>query len=299
MAKFQISTNRATVDIPQGRISYFRHGEGPPLVLLHSLALSADMWLPVIEDFARHFEVIALDLRGHGMSTYDGNDFSVEDMADDLKQFFDALNLAKVHLLGMSMGGCVAISFASRYPEYVDRLVLCDTTAYYGDDAVQAWKGRALTALSKPRILQIPFQTDRWFCDRFRRTNPEIVAHVVDIFLRTKPQVHAQASYALGSFDNRSKLSDIVSPTLAMTGDEDGATPPPMGELLGREIPNASFRLCRGLRHFAVVESPSVRSAAINHLLGFDATLNEIVDATPCCEAFGAYSDTNYQEKKS
>lgn len=299
MAKSKISPNRATVDLPRGQISYFRYGEGPPLVLLHSLALSGDMWIPVIEDFSRDFEVIALDLRGHGESKYDGSEFSVEDMASDLRLFLDALNLSKVHLLGMSMGGCVAISFASSYPEYLDRLVLCDTTAYYGDNAVQAWKGRALTALSKPRIMQIPFQTDRWFCDRFRRTNPEIVSHVVELFLRTKPKVHAQASFALGNFDDRAKLSSIAAPTLAMTGDEDSATPVVMGQLLGAEIPNGTFRLCRGLRHFAVLESPQVRSTAINHLLGREITLEEIIDNTPCCDAFGVYSDTNYQENRS
>lgn len=274
---------RESIEISVGSISYFRYGQGFPLILLHSLALNGDMWIPILDDFADQFEVICVDLRGHGQSKYDGNSFSVEDMASDLKVLVDELGLEKFHLLGMSMGGCVAISFAAMYPSYVERLVLCDTTAWYGEQAESAWAGRAATALEKPRLLQIPFQSERWFCDRFRRNHPEIVAHVVRLFLNTKPKVHAHASYALGSFDAREKLGNISALTLVMTGEQDGATPPNMGTYLAEHIPNASFALCQGLRHFAVLESVDVRINAKSHLLATGTVGELIKDTGSCC----------------
>lgn len=273
--------------IPSGKLSYIRFGKGPPLVFLHSLALSADMWIPVMGEFATDFDVIAVDLRGHGHSKYDGKDFTVEDMANDLKFFLDDLNIQKTHLLGMSMGGCVAINFAATYPDYVDRLVLCDTTAWYGENAPTAWNERALTALRRPRVLQLPFQTERWFCEKFRRAHPDTVAYVSDLFLRTKPKVHAQASYALGKFDNRDKLANITAQALVLTGDEDGAAPPQMGEALSKGIPQSSFILFQGLRHFAVLESDLVRISALIFLVRGEIPKSPLADESPCCEAFG------------
>lgn len=273
---------REYLETPVGKIAYFRYGQGFPLVLLHSLALNADMWTWVLDDFADKFEVICVDLRGHGQSAYDGKAFTIENMAWDVKLLVDSLGLHRINLLGMSMGGCVAISFATTYPDYVERLALCDTTPWYGEQAVSAWQARATIALEKPRLLQIPFQSDRWFCDSFRRNHPEVVAHVVRLFLDTKPKVHAHACHALGSFDARENLVNISAPTLVMTGEEDGATPPSMGRYLADNIPNASFVLCQGLRHFAVLESRDVRLNARNHFLD-SGTIAELVNDTGSC----------------
>ena len=274
---------RGYVEVPSGRISYLRAGQGHPLVLLHSLALAAEMWLPVLGDFLDGFEVIAIDLRGHGKSSYDGADFSIGDLSDDVRLVMDSLNVKRAHFLGLSMGGCVAIHFAATNPSYVERLALCDTTAWYGPDAPTAWRARANTALTKPRLLQIPFQVDRWFGERFRRIEPRVVSHVVAIFLETAPEVHAKACLALGAFDDRALLPSITAPTLAITGEDDDATPPPMGKLLGSEIPNGRFVLAKGLRHFAVIESPNVRAAVKAHFRGEIVDEVAVSDLVACC----------------
>ncbi len=278
-----IGVERGYVDVPAGRISYLRAGTGHPVVLLHSLALAAEMWVPVLGDFLDGFEVIAIDLRGHGRSSYDGADFSIEDLSGDVRLVLDALDVKKTHLLGLSMGGCVAINFAATNPGYVDRLALCDTTAWYGPDAPKAWLARANAALTKPRIMQIPFQVDRWFGERFRRTGLRVVSHVVGIFLETSPDVHAKACLALGAFDNSALLKDITAPTLAITGEEDDATPPPMGERLGSEIPHGRFIMAKGLRHFAVLESEHVRGAVMQHFRGLEVDASAVSNQASCC----------------
>ncbi len=288
---------RGFVDVPAGRISYIRAGQGQPLVLLHSLALAAEMWTPLLGDFIDTFEVIAIDLRGHGLSSYNGEDFSVEDMANDVRLVLDELKLKKVHVLGLSMGGCVAINFAATFADYVDRLALCDTTAWYGPDAPQAWAVRARTALTRPRLLQIPFQVDRWFGERFRRVNPRAVSHVVDIFIETSPEVHAKACFALGSFDNTALLPNITAPTLVVTGEDDDATPPHMGERLGSEITGGRFVMAKGLRHFAMIESPNVRGAVVQHLCGLEVDEAAVSGQAACCVAFDRYSHARMEKE--
>ena len=281
---------RGYVEVPSGRISYLRAGQGHPLVLLHSLALAAEMWIPVLDDFLDGFEVIAIDLRGHGKSSYDGADFSIEDLSGDVRLVMDSLDVKKAHFLGLSMGGCVAINFAAVNPSYVDRLALCDTTAWYGPDAPTAWQARANTALTKPRFMQIPFQVDRWFGERFRRIEPRVVSRVVAIFLGTAPEVHAKACLALGAFDDRASLPLIAAPTLAITGEDDDATPAQMGELLGSEIPNGRFVLAKGLRHFAVIESSNVRAAVTQHFRGVIVDEAAVSDQVACCGAGGGHT---------
>ncbi len=251
---------------PWGRLVYSRVGSGPPLVLLHSLALSGRMWELVVSELAASHEVLMLDLRGHGDSDWDGQPFTVDDLAGDVSALLNELRLSRADVLGMSMGGTVAVALASSVPSRVERLVLCDTTAWYGPDAVAVWEERARTAEQSPRETQVPFQVDRWFGEVFRRRCPASVSTVVGIFLRTRPAVHAAACRALGAYDGRGQLAKITAATLVVTGEEDYATPAAMGEELAKGIPGAVGQVWPGLRHFAVIESGALRRSVLAHL---------------------------------
>ncbi|MEV6210287.1 alpha/beta fold hydrolase [Kitasatospora sp. NPDC051914] len=109
------------------RLSYGVQGEpgGPPLVLLHALGESAADWDTVAPVLARHRRVYALDLRGHGRSSWPGT-YSLEEMRDDVLAFLDVLGLDRVDLVGHSMGGVVAYLLAQQQPQRVRRMVLED-----------------------------------------------------------------------------------------------------------------------------------------------------------------------------
>lgn len=276
---------RHHVDMDWGRFAYRRGGSGTSLLLLHSLALSGQMWELIFDEFGAEHDLVAVDFRGHGESHDDGRSFSVADLAGDLDRLLDQLGVAKAHVLGMSMGGSVATVFAASYPSRVDRLTLCDTTAWYGPDAPSAWAERAAAAMSKPREALIPFQTDRWFSNRFLRTSPQSVSKVVRIFLRTTPRAHADGCRALGALDARDMLGVISAPTLVVTGEEDYATPSSMGELLQEGIAGATFQVWPGLRHFAILESPELRRQVLAHFRGEIVAAPSAADAIPCCSA--------------
>ena len=102
------------------------HGAGDPLVLLHGFTGSAVNWSAQIEACAPHFQMVTIDLLGHGdtESPADPARYAMELAARDLIAIFDRLNLERVHLLGYSMGGRLALYTALTYPDRIDHLIL-------------------------------------------------------------------------------------------------------------------------------------------------------------------------------
>lgn len=107
------------------KLHYQTLGQGQPLILLHGLFGSGNNWGTVAKDFSQYFQVISVDLRNHGNSPHsDKQDYTM--MAEDLAELCDALNLNTVHLLGHSLGGKVAMQFATQFPQRVGKLVVVD-----------------------------------------------------------------------------------------------------------------------------------------------------------------------------
>lgn len=101
--------------------------EGVPLVLLHGLGNEAHLWDDFVPSVAPHYRVLALDLRGHGDSDWDPEArYDAQSMTDDLEAVLDALAIDRFVLLGFSMGGRVAMTFAGRHPERLAGLVIAD-----------------------------------------------------------------------------------------------------------------------------------------------------------------------------
>ncbi|HEV7656243.1 MAG TPA: alpha/beta fold hydrolase [Mycobacteriales bacterium] len=239
-------------------------------MLLHPLALAGPVWDGFADRLAGSYEVITPDARGHGDSGWDGGPFDVAEMAADVLALLDGLDLARVHLVGMSMGGSVAMTFAAAYPDRVDRLVLADTTAWYGPQAPKTWSERADGVLATPRTNQVPFQVDRWFTEAFRATHPAEVRRVVGVFLDTASPAHAEACRALGRLDARAGLAAVTAPTLALAGEEDYATPPAMGEAAAAGVQDGRALTLPGLRHLSLVERPELAALVGAFLAGHD-----------------------------
>ena len=246
------------IDGARHRIAYRRAGRGHPLVLLHPLALSGQAWGGYAGRLASSFEVITPDARGHGNSGWDGQPFGLTDLGDDVAALLDGLGIASAFVTGMSMGGSTAVNFAGRYPARVDGLVLADTTAWYGDNATATWAARAEGVVATPRGQQVTFQADRWFTEEFRQRNPDEVSRVAGIFLRTDSRAHAAACRALGTMDSRDLLPGITAPTLVITGEEDYATPPAMGQAIADGVARGSAQVLPSLRHLSLIEAPGL-----------------------------------------
>lgn len=121
-------TERLDVSVNGVRLACHIRGavDAPPLVLLHGLGSDAGTWDTVAAEFAKHFQVVAIDQRGHGDSDRPA-EYSFELMRDDVLGVLDRLGLDRINLLGHSMGGTVAYLVAEKEPSRIGRLILEDT----------------------------------------------------------------------------------------------------------------------------------------------------------------------------
>jgi len=113
------------IEIQNGKLYYELHGQGQPIVFLHGFSLDHRMWQPQVEHFSKTNTVLTLDLRGFGKSSLPEADYA---HYEDIKTVLDYLNLQKVHLVGLSMGGRIAVDFALTYPDRASSLALLDSS---------------------------------------------------------------------------------------------------------------------------------------------------------------------------
>jgi pimeloyl-ACP methyl ester carboxylesterase len=106
------------------RRAFVKTGEGPALLLLHGLGCDHTTWLPVIDDLARHFTVVAPDLLGHGVSSKPRADYSLGGYANGMRDLLTVLGIDKVTVVGHSFGGGIAMQFAYQFPERTERMIL-------------------------------------------------------------------------------------------------------------------------------------------------------------------------------
>ena len=141
---------------------YVERGSGFPLLLLHGNGEQCGYFEHQMEPFASRFRVLALDTRGHGQTPRGTAPFTICQFADDLLAFMDAQNIGRANLLGFSDGGNIAMVFAMKYPERVDRLIL---------------DGANLDAKGVKRSVQIPIEIGYRFARLFAGRSEEAKRH--------------------------------------------------------------------------------------------------------------------------
>jgi 3-oxoadipate enol-lactonase len=252
------------------RLAYTLYEHPAPshhIALIHSLAMDRSFWRPVAERLAMNACVLVHDCRGHGRSDKPPGPDTVERHADDLADLIDQLGWPAALVAGASMGGCIALAFAIRHSGRVSALGLVDTTAWYGPDAPKNWEQRANAALAAGLSSLTDFQVTRWFGDKFRAENPQVVEDCVDTFLRNDVAVYAQTCRMLGACDLRGGLGAIKIPTAIVVGDEDYATPPAMAEAMHKAIAGSTLTVLPGARHLTPLERPDQIAAELDKLL--------------------------------
>lgn len=237
------------------------------LVLIHSLALDRTVWDAVAGDLSDAAEILTYDCRGHGRSDRRAGPFSAELFARDLAALLDHVGWPAAVVAGCSMGGCVALAFAGRYPERTTALGLIDTTAWYGPEAPARFRDRADAARAGGMRGLIGFQLTRWFSDGFRSAHPEVLERTAAVFVANDFDCYAASCALLGDADLRASLSGLCMPAAVVVGEEDYATPVEMARHLHEAIPSSTLCVIPGARHLTPIEHPAAITAELRSLL--------------------------------
>lgn len=257
----RIEPEEAGIPVPMGRrvvlpgrgTTFVREAAGPPgaptLVLLHGWIASAGInWYQAFPTLARHFRVIAPDLRGHGRGLRSNRRFRLADCADDVAMMMEELDVPSAIMVGYSMGGPVAQLLWKRHRSKVDGLVLCSTshsfvpgmrerlvfTSMMMAAAGTTRAGQLATFLPRSMARQLapvavkgrPDTLQRWAAAEMRRHDWRLVL---------------EAGNAIGHYNARSWIGDVDVPTAVVITTRDRAIEPAQQAKLALAIPGASI----------------------------------------------------------
>jgi 3-oxoadipate enol-lactonase/4-carboxymuconolactone decarboxylase len=232
--------------------------DAPVVVLGPSLGTTMDLWEPQLPALTASWRVLRYDLPGHGGSG--AMHGTVEDFADAVAGLLDDLGLDRVGYGGVSLGGAVGTALALRHPDRITSLVLCCTSARFGEPG--GWYERAARVRAGGLAPLADMLVGRWFTPGHTDTSgARAMLATVD------PEGYAACCEALAIFDARDRLGDVRAPTLVIAGAQDVATPPAHAETLADGIHGAELVVVPGAGHLANLERPEpVTGAMLRHL---------------------------------
>jgi 3-oxoadipate enol-lactonase len=235
--------------------------DAPTVVLAGSLGSTLAMWAPQVPVLGQHFRVVRYDARGHGGSPIPPGPYSIDDLVDDVVALLDTVQVERAHVVGLSLGGMMAMRLAAREPTRVDRLVLACTSPLLTPP--QAWAERAALVRSQGTAAVADAVVARWLTDERRAAHPEEVQWLADMIAATPAEGYASSCTAIETMDLRADLPRITAPTLVIGGAEDPSMPRAHQEAIVAAIPGARLRMVEHAAHLASFEQPDVVNAML------------------------------------
>ncbi|HUL95244.1 MAG TPA: 3-oxoadipate enol-lactonase [Usitatibacter sp.] len=236
------------------RLHCVDEGRGEAVVLVHAIGCDHRMWDSLAASLRPSLRVLRVDLRGHGASPAPAGEYSLDELAEDVKAVLDARGIERAHWVGLSLGGMIGQAFAIAWPQRLGRLVLANTTSSYGAEGPQLWQARAKAVREGGMAAIAEVVMGRYFSDAFREREPGIVERIRQRVLTTPPQGYIGCCAAIRDLDFTRDLVRIHARTLVIAGEKDAGTPPAMSEEIVRHIPGARLVVIAGAAHLSAVE---------------------------------------------
>ena len=265
----QLATEGRFVKVGDVNTHYIRKGKGKSLVLIHGIFSSAFVWHKNIDELSRHFDVIAVDLKGYGYSDKpaDGR-YSREDIRQFMIDFMDTINVEKAIVGGHSWGGGIAMDLASTCPQRVEKLVLIDSTGYPLKHNFLSWllklpgMGKFLLALCDKDTLEWILKKGVFF-DSSLVTTEEIEGWIRPYYVKGS----VQAAIELRSFDFviGKNIKDISCPVLIIWGQDDKCLPVKFAERFKQDIKDSTLKIIPNCGHNPQEEKTKEVNELIRH----------------------------------
>jgi 3-oxoadipate enol-lactonase len=245
--------------------------QAPVVMLSHSLGSNLHMWDPQLAALEGRFRVLRYDTRGHGGSDVPEGAYRLEELVADAVSLLDALSIATVHFVGLSMGGMIAQGFALSHPGRLDRLVLCDTSAFMPPEAQPIIQDRIDTARREGLAALIDSTLARWFtADYLRRKGPGV--DMIRSILGASPTAgYIGCTEAIRRLNYLNDLARIRHPTLIMVGEEDPGTPVAAARAIHERIGDSRLVILPSASHLCNIEQAQAFNSALTGFLGSGA----------------------------
>jgi len=249
-------------------IQYADKGSGPSVLFLHGFPLSLHMWDDQ-EALAPRYRIVRFDARGFGGSDVGDAMLTMARIGDDAAVLIERLRLGPVILVGCSMGGYAALTFAQKHASLLRGLVLVDTRA--GADSPEARKGRgdlAAKVMKEGAGAALDAFLPRVVGETTKASRADVIAKLKDMMLKTSPQGISDGLHGLATRQDSTRLlREITVPTLVVCGEEDVITPRAEAEILQRGIKGAELVMIPKSGHLPSMETPEAFNVALSGFL--------------------------------
>lgn len=253
------------LEIPAGRIAYSRRGMGRPLVLLHPIGVDRSWWDEYVGHWSASYDVVAIDIRGHGDSSAVTAPITLADHATDVAAVLRRESLTGATLIGVSMGGMIAQRVAIQFPELVGALILCGTAGGFPDEVRPRIRARGDLKRQGSMAEVIDETIARWFAADTPRP---------DLLQKCRTRLAADDWYswsanwqAISLLDNLGELADVPVPALVVAGDADASIAPAISQKIADALPNSRFVVIPGAAHFGAFEMRDVFATVFDDFL--------------------------------
>lgn len=240
-------------------------GEGIPLVFVNALGTDLRIWDGVIPHLTDRYPVLCFDKRGHGLSDCPPAPYSIHDFSTDLLGLLDQLEISQAIVVGISVGGMVALDFAASWPERVHSMVLCDTAPIIGtadlwNDRINRLRKHGMRSMAEDILA-------RWFSPAFKENSPAAYQGYYNMLTRMPVEGYTGTCEAIRDADLTEATRTIEAHTLLLCGTEDVSTPPDLVRALVELMPNAEFQEIPGAGHSTCIEQPGLVAGQIERFL--------------------------------
>ena len=251
-------------------VNYEVHGkEGAPwLTFSHSLACSLRMWDAQLEAFQDRFRILLYDTRGHGGTEAPKGHYTLDMLAEDLRQLLAELDIKRTHYCGLSMGGMIGQVVALTDPGLFDHVVLADTGHTQTPETKKQWEERIKTAETRGMQPLVQPTIERWFTPPFRN-HPE-AERIRKLIQNTPVPGYVGCCHAISNLNTTQRLKQIRNPVLAITGEQDAAAPGT--RYIGENVPGARFVSIPQAAHIANIEQADAFNRALAEFLSSPAS---------------------------
>jgi 3-oxoadipate enol-lactonase len=251
------------------RLYYEVAGRGPPVVLIHGFTLDTRMWDDQFEVFAQRYKVVRYDVRGFGKSALPvlGERYT---HADDLMALLKYLEIAKTHVVGLSMGGEIAINFTLEHPEVTQALVLVDS-GLGGFQGTKEWNETFTSILSRAKKDGVHVAKEVWLqCQLFQPAFKKVsVASRLEQMVSGYSGWHFLNNDPIRSFEPSAieRLEEISALTLVIIGEGDLPGCHEIADILNQKIRNVRKIVLQGVGHMSNMEAPNEFNEAVLRFL--------------------------------
>jgi 3-oxoadipate enol-lactonase len=238
----------------------------PVVMLSHSLGSNLHMWDPQMTALEAKRRVLRYDTRGHGASDVPGGAYTLDQLVSDAVALMDALGIKKVDFVGLSMGGMIGQGLALKHAGRLDRLGLCDTSAFMPPEAQPIVQERIDTARKEGLTALVDSTLARWFTPPYLKRKGPGAEMIRNIFLASPLAGYIGCTEAIRRLNYIDGLSRIKTPTLVMVGADDPGTPVAAAQAIHERIAGSRLLVIPAASHLSNIEQAEVFN---QHLAGF------------------------------